>query len=356
LALTIELLLSPRRRRGDFFALISPKIFLKAQQENFRVQTWVVIVAVLLFAIKVIAYLITHSVAILTDALESTVNVIAGFIGLYSLYVAAKPRDEDHPYGHGKAEFLSAGVEGTLILVAGLIIVYTAVKNLIEPPVIEQLDRGIILVAGTALINFIVGTICVRKGKQNNSLALIASGKHLQSDTWSTVGLIIGLGLILWTGKVWLDSAVAIVFAIILVITGYKIIRTSVAGIMDEVDKDLLTRMVKLLNENRRENWIDLHNLRVIKYGGQLHVDCHLTLPWYLNLLEAHDETDALRKIIKKEFGDSIEMFVHVDPCLDFSCSICHKENCGERLKPFEKNVEWTLENSLSNRKHSLVV
>ena len=329
---------------------------MKAQQENFRVQRWVVIVAVLLFAIKVIAYLITHSVAILTDALESTVNVIAGFIGLYSLYVAAKPRDEDHPYGHGKAEFLSAGVEGTLILVAGLIIIYTAIEHLIEPQVIKQLDRGIILVASTALVNFIVGTICVRKGKKNNSLALIASGKHLQSDTWSTVGLILGLGLILLTGKVWLDSVVAIVFAIILVVTGYKIIRTSVAGIMDEVDKELLTRMVKLLDKNRRQNWIDLHNLRVIRYGAQLHVDCHLTLPWYLNLLEAHDETDALRDIIKNEFGDSIEMFVHVDPCLDFSCSICHKENCAERLKPFEKHIEWTLENSLSNRKHSLVV
>jgi cation diffusion facilitator family transporter len=329
---------------------------LKEQRENFRVQRWVVIIAVLLFAIKVLAYLLTHSVAILTDALESTVNVIAGFIGLYSLYVAAKPRDEDHPYGHGKAEFISAGVEGTLILVAGLIIIYTAIKNLIEPPVIEQLDRGIILVAITAMVNFLVGTVCVRKGKKNNSLALIASGKHLQSDTWSTVGLIVGLALIIWTGKLWLDSAVAILFAIILVITGYRIIRTSVAGIMDEVDKDLLARLVKLLNDNRRENWIDLHNLRVIKYGGQLHVDCHLTLPWYLNLLEAHDEYDALRAIIKKEFGDSIEMFVHVDPCLDFSCSICHKENCGERLKPFEKNVQWTLENSLSNRKHSLVV
>ena len=235
-----------------------------------------------------------------------------------------------------------------------MIIIYTAIENLINPPVIEQLDRGIILVAVTALINFAVGTVCIRQGKKNNSLALLASGKHLQSDTWSTLGLVIGLGLILLTGKLWLDSAVAILFAIILIVTGYRIIRKSVAGIMDEVDKDLLSRLVKLLNENRRENWIDLHNLRVIKYGGQLHVDCHLTLPWYLNLQEAHDEYDALREIIKKEFGDSIEMFVHVDPCLDFSCSICHKENCPERLKPFEKNIEWTLENSLSNRKHSL--
>ena len=329
---------------------------MNPQQENFRIQRWVVIIAVLLFAIKLLAYFITHSVAILTDTLESTVNVVAGFIGLYSLYIAAKPRDEDHPYGHGKAEFLSAGVEGTLILVAGLIIIYTAIENLINPPVIERLDRGIILVAITALINFVVGTVCIRKGKMNSSHALVASGKHLQSDTWSTLGLVIGLGLILLTGKLWLDSAVAILFALILIITGYRIIRKSVAGIMDEVDKDLLSRLVKLLNANRRENWIDLHNLRVIKYGGQFHVDCHLTLPWYLNLQEAHDEYDAFRDLIKKEFGDSIEMFVHVDPCLDFSCSICHKENCHERLRPFEKNIEWTLENSLSNRKHSLLV
>ena len=311
-------------------------------------------VALLLFAIKVIAYFLTHSVAILSDALESTVNVIAGFIGLYSLYVASKPRDTDHPYGHGKAEFLSAAVEGSFIMVAGLIIIYEAVQNLIHPEPLQQLDYGIFLVAITAIINYVVGYISLRNGRKNNSLALIASGKHLQSDTYSTLGLIGGLILIYFTKKVWIDSVVAIVFAFIIIYTGYKILRQSIAGIMDEADIELLKKIVRLLNENRRDNWIDLHNLRVIKYGGQLHIDCHLTVPWYLNVREAHDEVDAFTFLIKKEFGDSVEFFVHTDPCLEFSCPICCKTDCQVRRHPFEKRMDWTLENILSDKKHRL--
>lgn len=327
---------------------------MEISRQNLRIQKWVVTIAVVLFILKVIAWVLTHSVAILTDALESTVNVIAGFIGLYSLYVAAKPRDEDHPYGHGKAEFLSAAVEGTLIIIAGLVIIYEAISNFIHPTPLRKLDYGLILVAVTAVINFVVGYIAVQKGKKNNSLALIASGKHLQSDTWSTVGLVIGLILILVTGKVWIDSVVAIAFACFILYTGYHILRSSVAGIMDEVDKDLLKKMLDVLNASRRENWIDLHNFRIIKYGGTLHIDCHLTIPWYLNVAEAHEEVEALGSLIKKEFGDAIELFVHTDPCLDFSCPICTKEKCNVRKNPFEKRMEWTLTDILSDKKHRL--
>jgi len=326
---------------------------MTTSRQNLQIQKWVVTVAVLLFIVKVIAWFITRSVAILTDALESTVNVIAGFIGLYSLYVAAKPRDEDHPYGHGKAEFLSAAVEGTLISIAGLVIIYESIDNFIHPQPLRQLDYGIILVAITAVINFVVGYITVRKGRKNNSLALIASGKHLQSDTWSTLGLIIGLALILITNKVWIDSVVALIFAGIILYTGYHILRSSVAGIMDEADKELLQKMLVVLNASRRPNWIDLHNLRIIKYGGTLHIDCHLTIPWYLNVIEAHKEVEELGHLIKKEFGNAIELFVHTDPCLDFSCPICTRENCPERVGPFEKRVEWTLKDILTDKKHN---
>lgn len=307
-----------------------------------------------MFLVKTAAYFLTHSVAILTDALESTVNVIAGFIGLYSLYVAAKPRDADHPYGHGKAEFLSAAVEGTLIGVAGVMIIYEAVKKLLHPQPLQKLDYGIILIAFTALANYIMGAYSVRRGKKNNSLALIASGKHLQSDTWSTLGIITGLALIYVTGLTWLDGVVAILFAFILIFTGYNILRRSIAGIMDEADRELLLKMVDLLNKHRRENWIDLHNLRVIKYGGQLHVDCHLTVPWYFNVREAHYEIDELSNLIRQEFGDTLELFVHSDGCLDFSCSICTKQDCTVRQKPFEQQVPWTLENIPLNKKHQL--
>jgi cation diffusion facilitator family transporter len=323
-------------------------------RQNLRIQKWVVAVAVVLFIIKVVAWILTKSVAILTDAFESTVNVVAGFIGLYSLYVAAKPRDEDHPYGHGKAEFLSAAVEGTLIIIAALVIIYESIDNFINPQPLQQLDYGLILVGITAVINFVVGYISVKQGRKNNSLALIASGKHLQSDTWSTLGLIIGLILILITGKVWIDSAVALIFAFIILYTGAHILRGSVAGIMDEADKELLKKMLTALNASRRENWIDLHNFRIIKYGGTLHIDCHLTLPWYLNVIEAHEEVEALGSLIKKDFGDAIELFVHTDPCLDFSCPICTKEKCEHRKHAFEKRMEWTLTDILSDKKHRL--
>lgn len=317
-------------------------------------QQLIVAIAIILFIIKVAAWYITKSVAILTDALESTVNVIAGFIGLYSLHVAAKPKDEDHPYGHGKAEFVSAAMEGTLIFLAGLIVIYTSAENFIHPKKLEKLDYGIILVGITGAINFIVGYFAIRQGRKNNSLALQASGKHLQTDTWSTIGIIIGLLLIIFTRLTWIDSLVAIIFAFIILYTGYKIIRSSLAGIMDEIDKDLLSRLVILLNNNRRTNWIDLHNLRVIKYGGQLHIDCHMTVPWYLNVHQAHIEIDALISLIKKEFGDTIEFFVHTDGCLDFSCHICDKQDCYVRKHPFEKKVEWTLRNIISNKKHGI--
>ncbi len=324
------------------------------QKINLRIQKWVFAIAVILFVLKAYAYYLTRSIAVLTDALESTVNVFAGAIGLYSLFLAAKPKDQNHPYGHGKAEFLSAAVEGTLIIIAGVIIIYEASSNLFEPRPLQALDQGILLIAITALVNFIVGWVSVRNGRKNNSLALIASGQHLKTDAYSTLALIGGLFLILLTGYRWLDGVVAILFALFIIYTGYKIMRTSIAGIMDEADKELLTKMVRILDSNRRENWIDLHNLRVIKYGGQLHVDCHLTVPWYLNVLEAHNEVDILRELIRKNFGDSLELFVHTDPCLDFSCSICTKDECPVRMRPFEKKFEWTLENIISDKKHRI--
>lgn len=311
-------------------------------------------IALLLFVLKIAAWYLTRSMAILTDALESTVNVIAGFISWYSLYVAAQPRDSNHPYGHGKAEFLAAAVEGALIIMAGGIIIYEAILHLLEPQEIRQLDRGILLVMITAALNYITGTLIIRSGRKNHSLALVASGKHLQSDTYSTLGIVAGLTLIYFTGLNWIDSATAILFALLIMYTGSKILRQSIAGIMDEADRELLEKLITLLNQERRENWIDLHNLRIIKYGGHLHIDCHLTVPWYLNVHQAHAEIDQLSQLIREQFGDRIELFVHSDGCLEFSCSICPKKNCPERKHPFETLLPWTADKLLSDKKHQL--
>lgn len=328
---------------------------MKKEQQNLQVQKWVALVSVALLVVKFIAYYSTHSVSILTDALESIVNVLAGFIGLYSLYVAAKPRDMDHPYGHGKAEFISAAIEGTMIGSAGAIILYKAIQHLIHPVPLHKIDLGILLVAITAIINFAVGYFCLRTGKKNNSAALMASGKHLQTDTWSTAGIIAGLALLYFTGYTWIDSAVAGLFGGFIVFTGYRIVRSSLAGIMDEADVKLLGRMVEVLNTNRQTNWVDLHNLRVIKYGSVLHVDCHLTVPWYLNVNEAHGEIDVLAELIRKEFGESLELFVHTDGCLYTQCPICIKKDCPVRQHNFEQRITWTLENISRNKKHELI-
>ena len=136
--------------------------------------------------------------------------------------------------------------------------------------------------------------------------------------------------------------------------SGYLIIRKSLAGIMDQQDMALLNELVQLLNDNRDVNWIDLHNLRVIKYGSQLHIDCHLTVPWYLNVHEAHNEIDRLTQLIRKNFEDTIEFFVHTDGCEAFSCSLCSKMSCPVRLHPLDHKVEWTLDNMLLNQMHRL--
>ncbi|QOI98690.1 MAG: cation transporter [Flammeovirgaceae bacterium] len=327
---------------------------IEAGKENFRIQQWVAVSASVLLIVKAAAYFLTGSVAILTDALESIVNVIAGFLGLYSLYLSAQPRDSNHPYGHGKVEFLSAGIEGSMIMVAGMLIIIEAIRNLLDPSPLVKLDTGMVLIGGTALINAALGFWCVRAGTKNNSLALRASGKHLLSDTYSTLAILCGLLLIYFTGLDWIDSAVALLFSLLILYTGYRIIRTSLAGIMDEQDTELLNRLATLLNENRRENWVDLHNMRIIKYGSALHLDCHLTVPWYLNVHQAHREIDELAALVRKHFGDSLELFVHSDGCLDFSCRLCNKKECPQRKHPFEKQIQWTVENMVRNKKHEI--
>jgi len=340
-------------------SLLSFTIYRMSQSQatlNFKVQRVVAIVAVALFICKIVAWLMTKSVAVLTDALESTVNVVAGFISLYSLYVASKPRDKEHPYGHGKAEFVSAAVEGSLVTIAGFVIIYEAIDNFIHPHTIQKLDTGMMIIGFTALINYGTGWYAIRTGKKNNSLALVASGKHLQSDTYSTVGIIAAMAVIFFTGWIWMDSVIAIGFAFFIIYTGYTIVRSSIAGIMDEADHALLEKLVARMNENRRDNWVDLHNLRIIKFGSVIHVDCHLTVPWYLNVHEAHNEVDAFSEIARKEFGESVELFVHADGCLDFCCRICNKADCTQRKNPFENRVEWDVHNISSDQKHGLAI
>lgn len=327
---------------------------MRRESETISFQKWVVVISVVLFGIKIAAWFFTNSIAILTDALESIVNIIASFIGLYSLVLSAKPKDADHPYGHGKIEFVSAGIEGLLITLAGVFIIYKAIANLFNPVAVTELNFGILLIVITAIINYTLGYYCELKGKKFNSLALIASGKHLKSDTYTTAGIVVGLLIFLFTKIAWVDSAVAILFAIIIIYTGTKILRSSIAGIMDESDDKLIQELIDVLNKQRRINWIDLHNVRIIKYGATLHIDCHLTVPWYFNVAEAHSEIDLFHNLISTHFGDRVEIFVHSDACQPFSCAICHKADCAVRQHSLVKTVQWNLKNIKQNNKHDV--
>jgi cation diffusion facilitator family transporter len=321
-----------------------------------RLQRYIAVLSVILFLGKLWAWYLTQSVSILTDALESTVNVIAGFIGLYSIILAAKPRDENHPYGHGKAEFVSAAVEGTLIMAAALLIFVEGIHQLLRPVPIKKLDTGIIIIAITGFINLAVGQYALMLGKKQRSLTVEAAGNHLRSDAYSTVAIIIGLILVYFTGWKWLDAGVALAFAVIIFITGYKVLRRSLAGIMDEADIKLLAQVVAVLQDRRRDQWIDLHNLRVIQYGDVLHIDAHMTLPYYYEVRQAESEINTLEQLIQEQFGGKVELFIHVDGCSFYQCKLCKVIDCPVRQDGFRVQVIWEVSNVMANSKHGKVI
>lgn len=321
---------------------------------NFAFQRNVAIVGILLFVGKLIAWHLTNSDAVFSDAMESIVNIIAAFMGLYSLYLAAKPKDLDHPYGHGKVEFVTSGIENTLIIFAGVIIIVQSVDSLLHGNVPKKLDWGILIVALTAAINYLMGHISIKKGIKQNSLVLQSSGKHLQSDTLTTLGVVISLVLIYFTKIYWIDAAVALIFGGYIMFIGYKIIRKALSGIMDEADLEMLSRLAKFLNENRKPEWIDIHNMRIQQHGSGLHIDAHLTLPWYFELRKAHEEMEKAYKLIGENTDRSVEFNFHLDDCKTFSCEICQLSDCPVRQKPFVKKIEWNEKNISQVQKHSL--
>lgn len=324
-----------------------------ADQQKFAFQRNVAIVGIILFVGKLYAWHLTNSDAVFSDAMESIVNIIAAFMGLYSLYLAAKPKDHDHPYGHGKVEFVTSGIEGALIIFAGIMIIVEATDSLLHGNTLQKLDWGIFIIAATALINYILGYISYKKGVKENSLVLQSSGKHLQSDTITTGGVVISLILVYLTGINWIDAAVAMVFGGYIIFIGYGIIRKALSGIMDEADLSMVARLAEFLNQNRKKEWIDIHNVRIQQYGARLHIDAHMTLPWYFELRDAHNEMEEMIMQIAANTDRNVEFNFHMDDCKTFSCEICEIFECPVRELPFVKRVEWTLENISQVDKHT---
>lgn len=326
----------------------------RQSQQKFTFQRTIALVGILLFLGKLLAWYLTSSDSIFSDAMESIVNIIAAFMGLYSLYLAAKPKDDDHPYGHGKVEFVTSGIEGALIIFAGIMIIVESVDSLLNGNHLQKLDWGIILVSITAIINYLMGYISYQKGIKENSLVLQSSGKHLQSDTITTAGVVLSLILVYITGISWIDSAVATVFGAYIIYIGYGIIRKALSGIMDEADLVMVSDLAAYLEKHRKNEWIDIHNVRIQQHGSTLHIDGHITLPWYLELRTAHNEMASMITDIAKNNGRKIEFNIHMDDCKPFSCEICQLSNCQYREKPFVKKIEWNLKNISQIEKHHL--
>ncbi len=323
-------------------------------KQNLKIQYYLTALSVLVFVLKLVTFFMTHSLSVLSDTMESVVNIIATLVGSYSMFIAAKPKDKDHPYGHGKAEFVSAAFQGSLIIGVGCLIIYESIDSLMNPGSLHNLGNGFWLLIIIAIINIATALLVMRMGKKNNSIALVTSGKLFLIDFFTTLSVAIGILILIITNIQKVDAIIAILLGAWVVYDGYKILRASLAGIMDEADMALLENVISEINASRNENWIDLHNLRVIKYGALLHIDCHLTMPWYLNVNEAHKIMDTFTDLIKSKFGDSVEFFIHIDGCMHFSCAICNIQNCDKRQNPFQKKLNWTMENVLSNNKHQL--
>ncbi len=309
-----------------------------------KVQGWIVSMSLLILIGKFIAFFLTNSVGILTDAMESIVNVIAGLISFISLRYAARPKDKGHPFGHGKIELISASIEGLLIMIAGGMIIYEGVLRLFEPATIGKLDIGIAVVAVAGLMNYVMGWYSIRMGKKYDSIALVAGGKHLQSDTYSTIGLVIGLVLLYFTGLKWIDSALALIFGSIIVVTGILILRKTIANLMDKADGEVLHKMLEVISAVRKPEWIDVHNMKVIKYGSYLFVDCDLTLPWFYNISEGHDACEELRGLLSSKYSDRLLVTIHSDPCLEKHCEHCQMADCKYRKTQYIEALNLTLE------------
>ena len=304
---------------------------MNEEQLKQKVQGWIVSISSLILIGKFAAYWLTNSVGILTDAMESIVNVVAGFVSLYSLHWSAQPKDKSHPFGHGKMEQISASVEGILITFAGLLIVYEGILHLFFPVGIQKLDIGIYIVAFSGLLNYLMGWYSVYIGKRYNSMALVAGGKHLQSDTYSTL---------------------AFLFGGIIIITGISILRKTIANLLDKADEALLNDMASELNEKRSADWIDIHNAKVIKYGNFLYMDCDLTLPWFYTIEKGHQEGARLREILEKKYADRIQLTIHLDPCTVFEqakCRSCGCKTCKMRREEFVAIEPITLATFIEN-------
>jgi len=318
-----------------------PSIPLHHIRARMRAASISLLTAGVLLAIKFIAYRLTGSAAILSDALESIVNVAAAAMALFSVWYGAQPADADHPYGHGKVEDFSVGVEGALIVLAALGIFWSAVPRFFAPRPLESLGMGGLLISLATAANLLLGLYLIRVGREHYSKALVADGRHVLTDVISSVGAVGALIAVSITGWLWLDPFIACLIAVHILVAGFKVVRESVGRLMDEADSGALEDVASHLERTRRDHWIDVHELRAWWSGDTLHVDAHLVLPRYWSIERAHIAGDELDAELVTAIGARSGVVIHLDPCRDSFCPGCRVEACEIRAHAHDDDRGW---------------
>lgn len=279
---------------------------------------WLSIAAALAtIALKTAAFMLTGSVGLLSDALESGVNLVAAVIVLVVLRVAARPADVGHPYGHSKAEYFSAGAEGAMILVAALAIVASATERLIHPRVLEQIGPGLAVSVVAAAINGAVALILLRAGRRHRSITLTADGRHLMTDVWTSAGVVIGVAAVALTGWDRLDPIVAIGVGVNIVVAGWQLIRRSVLGLMDSaLPAPEHGAIIAVLDRYRRDEGIEFHALRTREAGTRRFISVHVLVPGAWTVQAGHDLLERLERDLDGAVGGAA-VFTHLEPVED---------------------------------------
>jgi cation diffusion facilitator family transporter len=271
---------------------------------------------VIVFSLKLIAWWFTGSVGLLSDALESTVNIVAAVIALLALKTAMKPADQQHHFGRGKAEYFSASVEGFMILVAALIIVATAAERFINPREIEQLGWGLAISTGASILNGVVAVMLIRAGKKYRSPVLDADGRHLMTDVWTSAGVVVGVGLVQVTGYLRLDPLVAMAVGINIVITGVNLLRQSTSKLMDKALSDEDHQAIVDVLKKFESEEVKFHALQTRESGRHRFVSMHVLVPGAWTIAKGHDLLEDLEKAIIAALPDTTVQ-THVEPIED---------------------------------------
>jgi cation diffusion facilitator family transporter len=293
-------------------------------------------VSVLMLLGKLTAAYLTGSTAIFSDAAESVIHLFAtGFAG-FSLWYAATPPDTSHPYGHGKISYFASAVEGALILVAAGGIMWTALQDLLTGPDLQRLDVGLYILAGLTAVNFGLGAYLIRVGRQTNSVVLVSNGQHVMTDMWTSLGVIVGVGLVALTGQPWLDPVVALLVAANILWTAGSLLKRSVYGLMDAADPSATRDILDVLTEAKEAGVIaEFHQVRHRRSGDQVWVEYHLMFPGDMSIRDAHTQSHEVEQRIDALFPDSdVHVTAHLEPRRHAEA---HPEGHSEPADPLRK-------------------